>query len=151
MYNIFHGWRRNLGCVVLVGALALTLAWIRSYFFNDEILIPYGQSVYFASSIHARIGCGRQTPSHTSARAEWNSFNMTKMNVQDSRETCDLQTGWRWAGFRYESGTLKHQPSRIEIETWMVPYWSLALPLTLLAAYLILLKPRKQPFPPPSP
>lgn len=144
MKEFFHGWRRKAGLVTLVMALILAVAWMRSYFFNDEVLVPRGQSTYFLDSAHARIGWGRTTPSHPSARTELHSFNMTKMNVLDSRESCDLQVCWRWAGFRFELGTLRHQASRIEIETWMVPYWSLVLPLTLLSAYLILWNPRKR-------
>ncbi len=30
MHTVFHGWRRKLGCVTLVMALALTGLWIRS-------------------------------------------------------------------------------------------------------------------------
>src|SRR4051812_36708326 len=124
MREFFRGWRRKAGCIALMMALLLTVAWTRSYFFNDEFHLPYGQSTYFASSIHGRIGWGRQTPSHPSDRVEWLSFNLTKMKVGDSRESCDLQVCRRWAGFRFELGTLKYQPSRIEIETWMIPYWS---------------------------
>ncbi|MDB5343302.1 MAG: hypothetical protein JWP89_1679 [Schlesneria sp.] len=145
MREFFIGWRRKAGCGALLLALIVAVAWARSYIYCDELTLPHGQVTYFASSLQARVGCGWQTPSHSSQLAEWHSFNMTRMNVLDTRETCDLQVCWRWAGFRFESGTLKHQASRIEIEMWMVPYWSLVLPLTLISGYLILRQPSPSP------
>ncbi|MDB5346989.1 MAG: hypothetical protein JWP89_5366 [Schlesneria sp.] len=143
MYTFFHGWRRKAGVVTLVMAIALMAMWLRSYLFNDEVSFPCGQSTCFVSSIHARLSLGRQTPSHSSDRVKWRAFNLSRINVTDTQESCDLQICRRWGGFRHESGTLKYERSRIEIEQWTIPYWSIAVPLTLLSAYLIVWMPRK--------
>jgi len=142
MSEFFHGWRRKVGCAALVMALVLMAMWLRSYLFSDEVLIPYGKSTHFPMSVRGRIGWGRQTPSNPSDRLVWHAFNLSRMNVIDSQQSCNLQICWRWDGFRYEFGTLKYQPSPIQIEMWTVPYWSLTLPLAILSGYLVWWRPK---------
>ena len=98
MREFFRGWRRKVGVVTLVVALTLMAMWLRSYLFNDEVLFPCGQSTWFVSSIHSRLSLGRQTPSHSSDRVEWQAFNLSRINVTDTQESCELQICRRWGG-----------------------------------------------------
>lgn len=49
---------------------------------------------------------------------------------------------WEWMGFA------KGECSTMFVRLWTVPYWSIVIPLTLLSAYLLLIKP---PIPKPNP
>ena len=56
---------------------------------------------------------------------------------------------WRrdWAGFTAVSYSVTDGAEILRTLSFIFPYWSVVLPLTLLSAYLILWKPRKKPKP----
>ncbi len=51
---------------------------------------------------------------------------------------------WRtdWIGFHFGAANATAGSIR-RVEFWIVPYWSIVIPLTLLSAYLLLSKPHK--------
>ena len=101
MGAFFHGWRRKVGCVLLLASLALVAAWMRSQFKSDEyVFISYGRRFLVESG----SGC----------------FSIIDLGP---------------VGFygMYIGGI------------WQIGIMTVAAPLTLLSAYLILWKPRKIP------
>ena len=42
MREFFHGWRRKVGCVTSLMALAFTAGWVRSCTSTDFVIIPTG-------------------------------------------------------------------------------------------------------------
>ena len=43
MSKCFHGWRRKAGCLLLVIACALMGAWMRSWYYEDDIQLRIGR------------------------------------------------------------------------------------------------------------
>ncbi len=124
MRTFFHGWRRKLGCITLVMAVASLLAWMRGRFVHDvvaftlggdqqHVVMAYQDSIwwwhYAIEEEHgADVGL---SISHSEAK---NIISQLRMLL--------ARPG---SGERY------------------VPYWCVVLPLTMLSGWLILWKPRK--------
>lgn len=120
MGEFFHGWRRKLGCVALVMAGLLASGWVRSHSCFDRAHMdwPSRSERHYVGSEKGRIWwmCIPYNPPVYSVGWE------TEMIYRATQ--CD----WRF-----------------DEDSWVIPYWPLAVPLTLLSAYLILWKPRKPP------
>ena len=123
MREFFNGWRRKVGCVLLVMALAVTGAWIRSVVVADTFLFAIGNQQYMAFSCDGTV--------------EWFSWpvapSVGPQFITRSVSLFDAKFGWETLGLH--GARLHHHDSTIE-------YWMLSPPLTLLSAYLILWKPR---------
>jgi hypothetical protein len=53
----------------------------------------------------------------------------------------DLHFEWRWKYLGFDSGQLRH--NKLSATFWIIPYWSIVVPLTALSAWLLVIKPRK--------
>ncbi|MDB5343493.1 MAG: hypothetical protein JWP89_1870 [Schlesneria sp.] len=132
MRIFFQGWRRKVGCVVLVMALAFMGAWIRSLLITDFCESPIGsvwQAGFVSHRGHFSYGW---TNRKGSTRFKWNSF--------DSQDPIAIRSHSFF--FDFTGGTAPN-PSGMPSEL-IIPYWSIIIPLTLLSACLILWKPRKR-------
>lgn len=141
MREFFYGWRRKVGCVMLVMALATAGMWMRSFLVLDSF--GYDTSapalpIWFCSNdgtliIITEIPIGWDTfePSlsmwETEEPKSWNKFFPS-----------DIKWSFQWCGFGY---------ARAEFQFLTFPYWSMTIPLTLLSTYLLLWMPRKKPKP----
>ena len=96
----------------------------------------------------------------------------SRHELRDPLNQFDIDWQWKWGGFSFGSGTetahisdyclalavSRDDPEEINefkntthllhqyfdrTAAWVVPYWSLVLPLTLLSGYLLLIKPKK--------
>ena len=165
MHDFFRGWRRKVGCVTLVMACVVAGLWVRSQFYRDFVGLRLpGQhrdyaAVYRSGQHHIICGCfieglycGRLTCEDdphlsiatfrvhtTEVIAGWpddpTNFWMAEYLVPIRSVKVP---GCRYCAIR-DSGT----PPQ-ELHFWIVPHWTLVIPLTLLSAYLILWKPRKR-------
>ena len=141
MREFFRGWRRKVGLVTLILAAAISTAWCRSLMVRDQFnqvsgstmrqLISEGGSVCWST-------CGHFDDFLDSAMPEsgWLSQPATDSNPTGSWDLSPWQ--FNFAGFKFSQGKI----GRSQSISWAVPYWSLACLLTLLAAYLILWKPK---------
>jgi hypothetical protein len=124
MHTFFHGWRRKLGIVTLVMTLAIMGLWARSYLVPEQ----------FAGSVYVGSADGIVTFGQIVERLK----NVASTSGEDSYQ------GWAGVGF----GRTHYFIERLSVELIMdelsIPYWTFVLPLTVLSAYLILWKPRKQ-------
>lgn len=106
--------------------------------------------------------------------------SMSPYELRDPLNQFDIDWQWKWGGFSFGSGTETAQisdyclalaASRDDPEkvsgfkntthllrhyfdrraAWVVPYWSLVLPLTLLSGFLLLIQPKKLSRPTPNP
>lgn len=128
MREFFNGWRRKVGCVVLVMACGLTSAWVRSKHTQDAVcfrLANRGQVLYSASGsiYYWTVPFSQVTPT------EWPQWHRS------------LPSNLAYDGRLQVYDYLK------PIRAMAFPYWPLTIPLTLLSAYLILWKPRPKPKP----
>ena len=55
MREVFHGWRRKVGCVALVVACVVTVGWLRSYYNQEELTVYRGQESYLLHSREGRL------------------------------------------------------------------------------------------------
>jgi hypothetical protein len=151
--EFFKSWRRKVGCVALVMALAAFGAWMRSHVKHDVVMLPSGNDIYCVESMWGQMEFGRVTPQkNRRAVASWNSTDISNANwnhldENGNPEAVDyvsemdlIEWRWAWGGFRFGAGSSPDYRT----EDYQLPYWSLTFPLTILSAYLILWKPRPQ-------
>lgn len=149
MREFLQGWRCKTGLVTLAMALLLAAEWGRSHVVVDDITCVAQQAFQQFYSAHGRICWKRVSPYPYDLPAEWKTHDATKRgtgSVTDGWDMTKVDWYWECAGIEFVRGTNKasyargHPKSRAE--EWIIPYWSLVLPLTLLSAWLILFKPR---------
>lgn len=148
MLEFFHGWRRKLGSIAVLVACVVTMAWCRSLIVEDKLILVSG-------STSAMSGLTLRQITSESAILRWETIshieNFMDSAVPESRWTTGpltefgnighpglCQPRFQWGGFELAAGDFVST----RVSALAVPYWSLALPLTLASAYLILWKPR---------
>jgi hypothetical protein len=135
MRDFFRGWRRKVGCVTLVMALAGMALWIRSRIVNDEIGFAANGTQYVVVSSHSQVSA-YQSIHLLPNRVVWISQGI----LPAERTSAWHLNSIRRREQRVATSLRRMIPSRIYTFT----YWSLVIPLTLLSAYLLLWKPRKR-------
>lgn len=131
-------WRRKLGVLTLLMACALTAGWVRSFFICDKIVHGEGVIEIGLYSLHGLVTLELgDNGSHTGEMQipRWKSQNAAEMKhllLADEIE-------WLLNGFGFGVSALHEGPL---LGLCVAPYWSIAIPLTLLSAWLLLTKPR---------
>jgi len=152
MREFFQGWRKRVGCATLVMALVFTAAWMRSYDWPSEYQIIGDPS-------DPRDPPPSQWLSSRNGGLSWNGCFKTPDGIPKFAyhsengiivvDEC-VFTHWKFAGFEFKSSaaTPPDTDNAADVSDWegyrmaVLPYWSIVLPLTLLSAYLLLVKPR---------
>lgn len=121
MRDFFRGWRRKFGVVTLVLACVFAAGWVRSYAGGDSYLFeeysPLG--IFSCDGEITWLGLSANDPNSPP----------TPLRLDPEFEVEGAPTVF-----------IKPSPMRFVVRT--VPYWSIALPLTLLSSYLLLRRPR---------
>lgn len=135
MLVFFKGWRRKAGCVALAMALAFMAGWLRSQFVFDSFHIRRaGTMNWFGIESKRQTLCFSWVQDNSGSEITM-PFWMTH---DPSIRGTDL--GLTKIGeFAYLVNLSDEYPRGIILSG---PYWSVALPLALLSAYLILWSPR---------
>jgi hypothetical protein len=152
MHDFFCGWRRKLGCVTLVMALAFVGGWVRSGMRHDFVTSDTSRSRYGFTSFQGRLQLGRWTPHGNGPLLTWGSINAAESQENpvdengaqkpfDPFEFLDVEWRWDWGGFHFGASMNRAKTRKKRVELWVVPYWSITVPLTLLSAFLLLTKP----------
>ena len=119
-----HGWRRKSGALTLMIACFLMVMWIRSRLVIDcvEFSTPHRQ--HAIASFWGRIALKSADLSGPN-RSGWFSIDLRQLpsTLEKLLDLSDLS-------------------GRNPIQ-WVVPYWSVTIPLTTLSAYLLVSAPRK--------
>lgn len=150
MREFFKGGRRKAGCVALVMALAVFGVWMRGYGVSDAFSFGVdeaGNNHWLNSS---RDGIRWERYSGAGGVIGWKQFPVpqsgTVFPVDDPEWLSICAVDWRVRSCGFDFGEWRSkQKDAFRCDYWLIPYWSLVLPLTLLSAYLILWKPRKTP------
>jgi hypothetical protein len=149
MREFFRGWKRKLGCVTLLLACLLMGVWIRSNYRVDFVI--------FNSTF----------PNHAflSGFGRFRLFQIGQYTFAmdgDERETKISYIFHKWApvfaGYEWEPvfrfGPLEAKSYLCDVleaddnstgtrhPMWLVPYWSIVVPLTAVSAWLLLSEPR---------
>ena len=119
MSEFFKPWRSKSGCVTLMMACGLSIAWLSSDIVND--------CVYFGPTygILSDRGC-----------LHWWRIDEGILPPNRKAQMWINSEGW-WV---QDLGQI-HEVKPV----WSVSYWSMTVPLTLLSAYLLLWAPRTKP------
>jgi len=139
MRQFFHGWRRKFGVVTLVLALLLLGMWIRSLIIQD-------------TAVYMSAGKLRQLRSYNS------KLVLQQTNNDDIRQRLFFREAvtysgpsfyesfpgvhWHWMALGFGAGDVDSGLATVTTTYVQVPYWAFACPMSLLAAYLLLSKPR---------
>lgn len=144
MFEFFEGWRRRIGCGLLVMACVLTGGWVRSQVVFDWIIVQLGTRhlIHIQSNKSSLCFCWEHDSVWHLGRQylpNWGTLDSSR----DWIEPWGARWKLRFGPFR----ALITTTDQIEIAGLRVigSYWSFIIPLTLLSACLILWKPRRRP------
>lgn len=154
MREFFRPFRRKLGVLVLVVACVLLTCWIRGNVVADLVRIATGNDGSF--NLLLRRGgvalsfeqfpkaSGPKTSSYVAITPEnaeqW--YLLEGRNPKVYVQAC----GVKWTKYvELVASSPVGEPFLIQTTVLTIPYWLLVLPPTLLAAYLLLSKPRPKP------
>ena len=135
MGEFFKGLRRKAGCVALVMACALMVGWLRSWVVFDELRFMTGAHGQWFYSEHGSCHWDYEWPKNGADISHvFNSgFESRELDINHSK----------YVAFGYFRG--RDNLNRGEYFSVTFSYGVVAIPLTLLSAYLILWKPRTKP------
>lgn len=132
MREFFKGWRRTVGCCLLLIVCIPAVAWLRSYFVEDRLAFTSGNFRYAISSLHGSVGWDRWINNPPVNGFGWSSQWLDQNQPVRARP----------AIYRARPGTALAQ---VQFESRTTAYWPFVVPLSLLSAVLILWKPRPKP------
>lgn len=141
MREFFKTWQRKFGVVTLLMALVFTAGWVRSYVLFEKFCFRverFSTSHQHLYSTNGQIWWSRLLEEQGGLHCQWHysskSSNVIICNPEDIT--------WRWKVGEFEIG--EHPDIGIGRVTYaIIPYWSIALPLAAVSAFLLLTKPRK--------
>lgn len=160
MGNVFQGWRRKCGLALLLVSLVAVTIWLRSVTISDVFIAKTGRSsgLVLQSCKDGILAIHVVDDEH---QIFFLSKPFYRQYVSPTFDIEPSQYDWRWQsnGFQLgqgrethrtevayltKSGATEFKPFRgaREMVFAEMPHWALCLPLSLLSAYLILIKPR---------
>lgn len=130
MRESFNGWRRKVGCITLLLCVLLITTWIRSLVIGDRIWVPAGNRLHEVISADGMLywWAYSETPQPASPKWDAMTFSTPRQGMKALGNHRVFHQKLAGSGFA----------------EWTVPYWSIATPLVLLSAYLILVKPQRK-------
>ena len=128
----FKPWRRKIGVLTLVMALALMGLWLRSLSKLDSVALNGSPWQYVVSS-----GFGQLHIWQTS-----HQVGLEPMRIAFGEKLKNVE------GYNYQLGFIRlcfmsSGNSDEVVRLCFIPFWVIVIPLTLLSAYLLLSKPSK--------
>lgn len=161
MKEFFHGWRRKMGVATLVMALSLTGLWVRSQCMIDDLwYLPEGAPCHSLTLSPFGIRWVRSDARLINApHYHWEAAAYTKQGRGGLDELVwtyweyDRVWDWNQNGFhfvllaRWDRGISEGSGpllTPLMIGVWIVPFWSVVMPVALLSAYLLLVPSRKR-------
>ena len=146
MGEFFHGWRRKTGIVSLAMACLLMIGWVRSHVKDDIFVVNLGKTwcLTFQSNqcglgiFAAAYGTDTSTISVT-----WNSQSIRALASKDPMKNNNVDVPYRidFPGFHFGCDGLNFLRPRYYAICFLSYFYLITL-LTLVSAYLLLLKPR---------
>jgi len=137
MGGFFKGWRRKAGCVTLVMTLAFMGGLIRSLSITEEVNFassPYSIEVIRSQDGHIIwVSHSDLASPYVPRFPQWFSGEFHELHTF----FVDPEIAWRTRSWLFAAGSLGQWTI-----FWVIPYWLIVLPLTLLSAYLLLVKPQ---------
>ncbi len=139
MGEFFKGWRRKTGLVTLAMACVLMAGWMRAAVTVDTYPLTRQEAIVSGDGHVTAVFARRHGP-------EYWYMAFTKRVDGGPGGSLKWEQRWRWTVAGVECGVdilLVNGTEMDEAKWCRIPYWEIVLPLTLLSAWLILIKPRK--------
>lgn len=149
MWNYFKPLRRKLGVATLVLACVFTAGWVRSLLVVDVIGVAgkyfpgtksYHEIACFDGVLEWRQVWSRRNGDYSRADGTWRTTS-----VEGERKSrlfeYEVEQQHEFCVFRVEGGSWGKPDLRpAAMGIIVVPYWSIVIPLTVLSAWLLLVK-----------
>ena len=137
MGEFFKPWRRKMGVLTLVMAVLSATVWVRSLSIQDVFRVSLKRP-YMLSSMNGSLSWFIDYDGSPLAGA----WSIGPAGNFDNRFN-GLGLNWNWKVCGFAEGTfLAPFPNFQKVTFFMIPYWSIVFPLTLLSAWFLLNKPR---------
>lgn len=132
MFRMCQGRRRIVGLGFLGLALMLMAGWMRSFVYYDEVWVNLG-AAKVVNSLSGSILLFWSNPGfgqHEKIDSRWQVYRSTSY---DNGWKTKIAWQWEWLGFA--------RGQRLDYQIGIIPYWSLTLPCSVVAAWLLLIQP----------
>ena len=146
----FKPWRRKIGVLSLLLACVLMVAWMRSWNRGDVYVIRIGDdTLHCFISQRDWIGWVKIQSQQSLPRTVRTGWDVKLLNGADALFNA-IHTKWFAPITRHDPLHATPGYFGVSYEPFVpnphliMPYWSIVIPLTLLSAYLLLSKPRKE-------
>lgn len=156
MREFFGGWRRKAGCILLIVALTFMGGWLRSRYAVDVIKFPVhihrtgsSGSITFCCLISDRdcLVWDRADEYFTESDPNEETDLGTPYPIWQSSSNHpnfdQPQIKWRWRSCGFGACEYFDKDAEFRESFLFIPYWSIAVPLTIVSAYLLFRKPPK--------
>ncbi|HEY4263269.1 MAG TPA: hypothetical protein VGM98_24115 [Schlesneria sp.] len=140
MRNFFNGWRRKVGCALLLVAIGFGALCVRSQLVEDNVSISTGSRSHLLTSLYDRLIWEVSDPA-SDQTIVWSS-QPADYQWLSPWVTRGLLPKYEFAGLEYGSAEPAGADGTGFYRWVIVPYAWIILSCTLLSAYLILMKPR---------
>ncbi len=138
MNDYFKPLRRQIGVVTLVMACVFAAGWLRSGFVRDQIFIRTGSCVYTFESVDSTLIWVR---TYHWDHNNWDDLSVWKVGkMLPTKQIISEAYELPYTQLRFGFGAFEN--ANRDVHYWIIPYWSVPLPLTLLSAWLLLSKVR---------
>jgi hypothetical protein len=140
MGDFFQGWKRRIGCALLLVTLAFMCGSARSYALRDHLSFPVTRSghLWMISESGVLFFFWTDLPPGSLVFGDtgwiWISGPVQPRKIDESAPADS--SGVRWP-FGYD---VQYDPSPLKF--WWIEHWIVALSLTCVSAVLLLAKPR---------
>lgn len=140
MLASLSGWRRKIGCVILVMACILAFGWCRTSVYTDQFEFGIANSNHFLTSTQGyfRWTCVTK-PEFMIPGWKWHSVAYGSPG-EPLDNTAAIAWDWRWEWLLCEIGQGRYRGSPFTALT--IPCF-IAIPLTALSAWLLLTRRRE--------
>ena len=159
MREFFQGWRRKTGLALLALAMLFMMAWMRTAVVMDQINFTVNGDMHQVWAERGLVVWMREPGCGSERHFSW---HFQKPNPDQSFDPFDNDQGrircrtiWNVLEIRLADLVIVERRStmgiwaddapvisEIHCPIWVVPYWVLVLPLTVLSAILLLSNPR---------
>jgi len=137
MGGFFRGWRRKVGCITLLLALASMGAWVRSQSCVDTLVFPTAKAMNYWMSDKYGLVWYTTGQSEEEMKGFEDPFLIfiggpSDLNLRDWKPKSSF------CGFRFFDRQIQDSRHTLSI----MPYWYIVIPLTVFSTCLLLKKPK---------
>ena len=148
MREFFKGWRRKTGLVTLLLACMVMGVCLRSHLVVDQIIFARGNALHILNSGNGGfvwLAIEMTAEEVGAIQFVWQSGPTILFDeVEKSEDDTKWVREWTFCGLSFGEGPFVNNGQTHKSKAWRVFYPSIAIPLTLIAAWMLLSRRKKQ-------